>query len=551
MRLPDFAAAEQIHDFDVAVVGGGVSGAYTAFRLRHAATEELGPKLRALAAQRPDGKLRVGLFESSDRIGGRLFSLTLPGVSDTPVELGGMRFLNSHQRVMALVNLFQLAYRPLPVEDPLARHMYYLRGQHFTAADWADPAFNPPYRLERGERARSPGSLLHEVVLRHRAALERYPERYRDVGFWNLLLAELSDQAYRLIRDATGYDSLVSNWSAADAIPYLIADFAPGSMYFALHKGFEELPRELARRFSAAGGETRMRHRLHRVDREGELLRLTFDVGEGTDNLRRVDAPAVCRAHHVVLAMPRRALELLHQDSFMFDSPRFESDVTAVLPQAGFKIFAAYRRPWWKTTRGITAGRSITDLPVRQCYYWVTGDETPGAGNPNSILMASYNDGASVAFWAGLTRNAERYQAPPEVFPPGVAIPEDLRGAIAPAPLILEMQSQLCELHGLGVRARDGTFPAILPYLAVFQDWTRDPFGGGWHFWKVGADSKRIARRMQRPVAAAPLYVCGEAWSHQQGWVEGALETADAVLEQELLVPPPTWIGGRGRPNGA
>lgn len=45
-------------------------------------------------------------------------------------------------------------------------------------------------------------------------------------------------------------------------------------------------------------------------------------------------------------------------------------------------------------------------------------------------------------------------------------------------------------------------------------------------------------RRMQRPIPDISLHVCGEAWSTQQGWVEGALETADAVLERQLLVSP-------------
>ena len=51
-----------MHDFDVAVVGGGVSGAYCAWRLQQTPTEQLGPNLAALARQRPDERLRVGLF---------------------------------------------------------------------------------------------------------------------------------------------------------------------------------------------------------------------------------------------------------------------------------------------------------------------------------------------------------------------------------------------------------------------------------------------------------------------------------------------------------
>ena len=42
-------------------------------------------------------------------------------------------------------------------------------------------------------------------------------------------------------------------------------------------------------------------------------------------------------------------------------------------------------------------------------------------------------------------------------------------------------------------------------------------------------------RRMRKPFALASLYLCGEAWSAQQGWVEGGLETADEVLTRYFL----------------
>jgi monoamine oxidase len=253
-------------------------------------------------------------------------------------------------------------------------------------------------------------------------------------------------------------------------------------------------------------------------------------------------------ARHVILALPRRAIEMLHPDSVLFSSPRVVSDISTVLAQPAFKIFACYARPWWRHTRGIVAGRTVTDLPVRQCYYWVTGAEhhsevpwVTGAPQPqgsrgaSSALMASYNDGTSVEFWKGLVRNTERYAPPAEVCPPGVAIPLSTTGTIAPAALVDQLQRQLRELHGLSSVDDPRTADLIAPYFAVCRDWTEDPFGGGWHFWKIGVDSERIRRRMQRPYPDLPLYICGEAWCAQQGWVEGALESAQEMLERHLL----------------
>jgi len=55
----------------------------------------------------------------------------------------------------------------------------------------------------------------------------------------------------------------------------------------------------------------------------------------------------------------------------------------------------------------------------------------------------------------------------------------------------------------------------------------------------------RIAQ-MRRPLADAQpdlkLFVCGEAFSHIQGWVEGALTSAEMLLEEQFKLTRPSWI---------
>lgn len=528
-------------DVDVAIVGGGVAGTYAAWRLLRSRRIPRG--LKELAARNDSKKLSVELFEYSERIGGRLYSLQLPGVPGLPVELGGMRFLNTHARVVSLVKRFKLPHRELLVEDPNQLNLYFLRGQHFSAADWRRASFRPPFELAPRERGRTPGQLLAEVALRYKAEAENL----RDVGFWNLLLRELSQEAYSLAREAVGYDTLVNNWNAAEAIPFLLADFPADARYMALNDGFQCLPLTLANEFKRMGGQISTRHRLHRIDwnDQGQHFELLFDMAGGSPKFVVPQAPAkgnglLVRASHVILAMPRRAIELLHPDSVLFQSAAFQTNMRSVLAQPAFKLFAAYRRPWWTETRGITAGRSVTDLPIRQCYYWGTEQDAPNGqpGVTNSILMASYSDGNSVEFWSGLARHPDRYSPPAFACPPGVGIPPFVNELSASSRLVEELQSQLRLLHGLN-RLEAPTEGAQLPppYVTVFRDWTQEPFGGGWHFWKIGVDSRAVMQFMRKPFENLPLSICGEAWSRQQGWVEGALETADDVLENTLNLP--------------
>jgi len=50
----------------------------------------------------------------------------------------------------------------------------------------------------------------------------------------------------------------------------------------------------------------------------------------------------------------------------------------------------------------------------------------------------------------------------------------------------------------------------------------------GDHAWKPGYDSKKIAKILLNPIPN--VYMCGEAYSHNQSWMEGALENAKEVL---------------------
>ena len=44
-------------------------------------------------------------------------------------------------------------------------------------------------------------------------------------------------------------------------------------------------------------------------------------------------------------------------------------------------------------------------------------------------------------------------------------------------------------------------------------------------------DSIKISKEMLKPVKNKEIYICGEAYSLHQAWIEGSLQTADEVLK--------------------
>src|SRR5579864_2926603 len=113
--------------WDVAIVGGGISGIYCAWRLKQF---------------NPD--LKIAIFESSDRIGGRLLSVIPPNMPHVPCELGGMRFTTLQPKIKSLVEMLGLKTRTLAGSVP--DNIAYLRRTHLRTKDLSDPK-KIPYEI--------------------------------------------------------------------------------------------------------------------------------------------------------------------------------------------------------------------------------------------------------------------------------------------------------------------------------------------------------------------------------------------------------------------
>jgi monoamine oxidase len=177
-----------------------------------------------------------------------------------------------------------------------------------------------------------------------------------------------------------------------------------------------------------------------------------------------------------------------------------------------------------RTLAIITSGQSITDQPIRQCYYWAKDEKTQNA------VVLIYDDGTDLDFWAGLRGR--------ETIPPSSSdAPDPWEEHKAPPLMIAEAHRQLLLMHGVQNRS---DIPK--PSSAAYRDWGEDPFGGGANFWHVNVNSNDVFQNILQPKPPIPVYICGEAYSQDQGWVEGPLATADAMLERHFGLGPPAWL---------
>jgi monoamine oxidase len=554
--------------YDVAIIGGGISGVYSGWRLMTADVQQ-SPILKKWAGR---GNLKVAVFEGSDRIGGRLLTARPQGFPDTVCELGGMRYVSSQTLIRSLVeNELKLKRFEQVVAKP--ENIAYIRGKQIREGELLSPGLLP-YDLSWAEQEYvlkndpsgllgwAVGKLLPGVFQYTGAALDQYLRHARindvplyKIGFWNLIAKALSPEAYSLSRTLVGYDCLGSNVNAVDLISEYF-EFTPGVHYYLFNQGYDTVPWELERRFKEVGGAVIQDSWVEGFDK--------ITLHDGTVgvkiNFRDHKKPAVI-ARAIILAMPRRSLELLKPEGPVMDpqqAPDFQNMLHSVEAIPLYKIFLAYEFPWW-TAVGVSQGRSLTDLPIRQCYYWPIqpGDNVTPSPYGHALTM-SYNDASSVGFWAGLAqprrkrdpklgliqRNPEDQhhdfvrQPLPEQAPAKDLYSRRLRHNWdthkATAAMVHEMHRQLVQMHDVAY--------APDPVDAAFIDWSADPYGGGVHLWKRGYKSWEVLHDITQPVADFPCYICGEAYSTNQTWAEGSLQTAEIVLQKRLHLAAPTWI---------
>lgn len=520
---------------DIAIIGGGVSGVYTAWKLK----------------QKYGESKKIALYEGSGHIGGRLLSVRPPGIDNMVAELGGMRVLeNIQERAMALIAELNLQLPPeekitlfdFPVDED--QNIAYLRGIHMRLADFIKDPAKVPYRLSKNEYGKGPGTIIvdaiEKVVPGIGAATDE--ERRKMVqaatfeglplyqwGFWNLLYRVVSSEGYQFSLDAGGYDTTLVNWNAADAIPWFLSDFGITPHYMGFKNGFQQVPITLGKFFEELGGSISLNKKLERFDWKGDVFNLIFNDESIT-------------ANQLVLAMPRRSLELLAPQS-----PKLQEINTLINSVTGrplFKLFTTYDEPWWTKVEGtppIETGRTVTDIPVRQTYYWPKDDGTPPTQG-KSILLASYDDGNNTGFWDGLRPKrslawrlgrsrtiVDAFRGADDKLPVKAAtgkygLNQQWSDYEAPKRMVDEISRQLSQVHDIEAT------PEVKS--AAFRDWGEDPYGGGWNSWNIGVKSWEVRDKIVHPIDNCPLFICGEAYSDAQGWVEGALQTAQIMMEK-------------------
>ncbi|HET9755370.1 MAG TPA: FAD-dependent oxidoreductase [Candidatus Limnocylindrales bacterium] len=326
---------------------------------------------------------------------------------------------------------------------------------------------------------------------RHRATATFGGRPLTDWSIDEAVATVLSPEGHQFATDAFGYDSGIRPHNAGDAIQYVMGTGYPSGKARVPVAGMDRIPGELAARFEALGGAVRLDHDVQRVEVADGSVLLDFADGSGI------------RARRLVLTLPIPALEALAGASPVINGPTWQRLYRSIEGYPGTKLYCWYDRPWWREGADPPTGlRTTTDLPPRKIFYF---DEEPDG--PAAIL-AAFTD--------------HRHNEPIVALADGRTA-----GAPAPAALLMALQGWLAAAHP------SADVPA-LPAGSAFQHWGADPREVAWHFWRAGSNSDEVMDLAAQPDPSLPIHLCGEVFSRNGAWVEGAMEAATTVADRLL-----------------
>lgn len=552
--LPDTA--------DLVVVGAGVSGLYTAWRYLQKNPDDDVVVIERL--NRPGGRLQTDLVEVE----------TDDGTVTIREEEGGMRFNYSMRELMSVFGALDLCDQIVPFPMQGSNNRYHFRGRTFTHQEAAE---NPGiwgelFDLAPEERNRAPTAILATVfrrVLRNNGLEEKPadpdPEWWQHMRLhftwggtplyeWQLwgLMRDMgySEGCCTMLAHALGFEGpFFSRMNAGEAFQ-LLEDFPADPTYFTFRKGFSTLVDALVSAVEQEGGSIFLSTNVDELQANGSGYDLSCMVApDGQSSSPYVEGGRPERMHgdKVVLAVARKALEDLWQTSSVLNRRHGDDEareaghelwanLQAATDQQLLKINLYFPRAWWRTIdRPVAYGPSFSDLPVGSVYPFYALEprmaqddvtEPPPAHLPAALTI--YCDWDNANFWRGLQESSTAFSSslqkkystrdPQRIFPASEAVVEEA----------LRLFSVLYSTPALDIPE---------PIMTSFRLWDGESdFGYAVHQWGLGAKDDAVMQALANPVG--DIYTCGEAFSDMQGWVNGALRSADLALDAMDGIPP-------------
>ena len=194
------------YDYDIIIIGGGISGLFTAYKLS-------------------ETNKNIILFESSNSLGGKI--VTINKGNGISYEAGAARFHHSHGKILALIHELELQNDIIKLPKKI-NHILRNSSDNYT------------YKTENTLNL----SFLLNEAISNRDKMSK--ETLETISFFQYLTMLFDNETALFIKDSFGYDSEILHLNAYSALYYHSDDLLKDNKYYILANGLSQIIMKLS-----------------------------------------------------------------------------------------------------------------------------------------------------------------------------------------------------------------------------------------------------------------------------------------------------------------
>jgi len=212
------------------------------------------------------------------------------------------------------------------------------------------------------------------------------------------------------------------------------------------------------------------------------------------------------KCHHITILKNTTVKDIYHNYIITNNDIYYFTNLVCAIPQKALQQFSYFKN--------INALNSVKAIPLLRIYakyptkdLWFKGIKKTKTDNylrqiipiseKDGLIMISYTDCEYAEMWSKCHTNGDEF-------------------------LIKMIHKEIKKLYGIE--------PSKPEFIAVHY-WNE-----GVHMWKTGYDMKHNYQKILKPFEHQDIFICGEAFSTKQGWIEGALSTCYNVIKSLPLL---------------
>ena len=403
-------------NFDIVIVGGGISGLFIAYKLC-------------------ETNLNILLIEKDDRLGGRIHTIYKDGYN---YECGAARFNQNHTKLISLIHDLDLEENIIKLPSNTDNKCREYK---------TDQKLNIQYLF---------------TILKN--AYKKYSNTFlQNITFFQLLVDVFDFETAEFIQDSFGYDSEFIHLNADAAMKMFKDDLFTNNNYYMLKNGLSEIIQSMECYLSFYDNI--------KIIKNNSLINIFDD--------KIITTIDTYYFKNLVLAIPQINLKKL-------DAFKDSKIINTVKPINLLRIYAKYPKRdgkiWFQNINRTTTNNYIRQIiPINK---------------EKGLIMISYVDSIYAEMWSALYNNGKDA-------------------------LIKSLHNEIKKLFNIT--------PPNPSDLFVHYWGNETP---GVHMWKLGVDLNETYQKILQPDNKKNIFICGEAFSKKQCWIEGALETCYDVIKK-------------------